>query len=81
LVSLEIIIKIGGLAENQVAEAVKAVLSEPVLESKEVKQKIRLINSMLKSMISARVFCFATTCCFGFDLSSLQCKLVDRKSW
>jgi phosphate transport system protein len=28
-----IIIKIGGLAENQVAEA-KAVLSEPVLESK-----------------------------------------------
>jgi phosphate transport system protein len=48
--------KIGGLAENQVAEAVKAVLSEPVLESKEVKQKIRLINSMLKSMISARVF-------------------------
>jgi phosphate transport system protein len=40
--------KIGGLAENQVAEAVKAVLSEPVLESKEVKQKIRLINSMLK---------------------------------
>jgi phosphate transport system protein len=29
-----IIIKKGGLAENQVAEAVKAVLSEPVLESK-----------------------------------------------
>jgi phosphate transport system protein len=29
-----IIIKIGGLAENQVAEAVKAVLSEPVLKAR-----------------------------------------------
>jgi hypothetical protein len=33
--SLGIIIKIGGLAENQVAdEAVKAVLSEPVLKAR-----------------------------------------------
>jgi phosphate transport system protein len=33
-----IIIKIGNLAEGQVAEAVKAVLSEPVSEGKEVKK-------------------------------------------
>jgi phosphate transport system protein len=33
-----IIIKIGKLAENQVTEAVKAVLSEPISEGKEVKK-------------------------------------------
>ena len=33
-----IIIKIGDLAENQVAEAVKVLLSEPVTEGKEVKK-------------------------------------------
>jgi phosphate transport system protein len=41
-----IIIKIGGLAENQVAEAVKAVLSEPVLESKEVKKTENKIDKL-----------------------------------
>jgi hypothetical protein len=73
-----IIIKIGGLAENQVAEAVKAVLSEPVLESKEVKKtEIRLINSMLKSMIY-RVFLLCNNLLLQiYDLSS-QCKLVGR---
>jgi phosphate transport system protein len=57
LVSLEYNYKKIG-SENQVAEAVKAVLSEPVLrkQGSKRKQKIRLINSMLKSMISARVF-------------------------
>jgi phosphate transport system protein len=45
LVSLGIIIKIGGLAENQVAEAVKAVLSEPVL-SKEVKKTENKIDKL-----------------------------------
>jgi phosphate transport system protein len=44
LVSLEYNYKIGGLAENQVAEAVKAVLSEPVLESKEVKKNNKIDN-------------------------------------
>lgn len=41
-----IIIKIGGLAESQVAEAVKAVLSEPVLESKEVKKTENKIDKL-----------------------------------
>jgi len=41
-----IIIKIGSLAESQVAEAVKAVLSEPVLESKEVKKTENKIDKL-----------------------------------
>lgn len=41
-----IIIKIGGLAESQVAEAVKAVLSEPVAESKEVKKTENKIDKL-----------------------------------
>jgi len=41
-----IIIKIGGLAESQVAEAVKSVLSEPVLESKEVKKTENKIDKL-----------------------------------
>ena len=41
-----IIIKIGGLAESQVAEAVKAVLSEPVSESKEVKKTENKIDKL-----------------------------------
>lgn len=41
-----IIIKIGGLAESQVAEAVKSVLSEPVLEGKEVKKTENRIDKL-----------------------------------
>lgn len=41
-----IIIKIGNLAENQVGEAVKAVLSEPVAESKEVKKTENKIDKL-----------------------------------
>jgi phosphate transport system protein len=60
-----IIIKIGGLAENQVAEAVKAVLSEPVLESKEVKKTENKIDKLDVKIddICQSVFA-ATTCCF-----------------
>jgi phosphate transport system protein len=77
LVVLRIIIKIGGLAENQVAEAVKAVLFRACFGKQGSKKtEIRLINSMLKLMISARVFLLQQP---GFyDLSSLQCKLVGR---
>jgi phosphate transport system protein len=41
-----IIIKIGNLAEGQVAEAVKAVLSEPVSEGKEVKKTENKIDKL-----------------------------------
>lgn len=41
-----IIIKIGGLAESQVAEAVKSVLSEPVSEGKEVKKTENKIDKL-----------------------------------
>lgn len=41
-----IILKIGSLAESQVAEAVKAVLSEPVAESKEVKKTEHKIDKL-----------------------------------
>jgi phosphate transport system protein len=41
-----IIIKIGNLAESQVAEAVKAVLSEPVSEGKEVKKTESKIDKL-----------------------------------
>lgn len=41
-----IIIKIGGLAESQVAEAVKSVLSEPVSEGKEVKRTENKIDKL-----------------------------------
>ena len=41
-----IIIKIGNLAESQVAEAVKAVLSEPVSEGKEVKKTENKIDKL-----------------------------------
>ncbi|EIA09297.1 phosphate signaling complex protein PhoU [Flavobacterium frigoris] len=41
-----IIIKIGNLAESQVAEAVKSVLSEPVSEGKEVKKTENKIDKL-----------------------------------
>ncbi|MFQ3173104.1 MAG: phosphate transport system protein [Flavobacterium sp.] len=41
-----IIIKIGSLAESQVAEAVKSVLSEPVSEGKEVKKTENKIDKL-----------------------------------
>ncbi|WP_413999993.1 phosphate signaling complex protein PhoU [Flavobacterium sp. W1B] len=41
-----IIIKIGNLAEGQVAEAVKALLSEPVAEGKEVKKTENKIDKL-----------------------------------
>jgi phosphate transport system protein len=41
-----IIIKIGDLAENQVAEAVKVLLSEPVTEGKEVKKTENKIDKL-----------------------------------
>jgi phosphate transport system protein len=41
-----IIIKIGSLAESQVAEAVKSVLSEPVAEGKEVKKTENKIDKL-----------------------------------
>src|SRR3970040_373643 len=41
-----IIIKIGDLAESQVAEAVKSVLSEPVSEGKEVKKTENKIDKL-----------------------------------
>lgn len=41
-----IIIKIGNLAESQVAEAVKSVLSEPVMEGKEVKKTENKIDKL-----------------------------------
>lgn len=41
-----IIIKIGNLAEGQVAEAVKSVLSEPVSEGKEVKKTENKIDKL-----------------------------------
>jgi hypothetical protein len=63
-----IIIKIGGLAENQ--EAVKAVLSEPVLESKRKKTENK-IDKLDVKIDDTRVFCFATTCCFGFTIYHL----------
>jgi phosphate transport system protein len=79
-----IIIKIGGLAENQVAEAVKAVLSEPVLESKEVKKtenKIDKLDVKIDDICQSVLLC-NNLLLLIYDLSSLQCKLVgDRKSW
>jgi phosphate transport system protein len=80
LVSLSIIIKIGGLAENQVAEAVKAVLSEPVLESKEVKKTENKIDKLDVKIddICQRVFALQQPVASIYDLSSLQCKLVGR---
>ncbi|MDI5948742.1 phosphate signaling complex protein PhoU [Flavobacterium sp. LB2P84] len=41
-----IILKIGNLAESQVAEAVKALLSEPVMEGKEVKKTENRIDKL-----------------------------------
>jgi phosphate transport system protein len=75
-----IIIKIGGLAENQVAEAVKAVLSEPVLESKEVKKTENKIDKLDVKIddICQSVFALQQPVASIYDLSSLQCKLVGR---
>jgi hypothetical protein len=59
------------------------VLSEPVLESKEVKKTENKIDKLdVKIDDICQSVLLATTCCFDYDLSSLQCKLVgDRKSW
>jgi uncharacterized protein YpuA (DUF1002 family) len=74
--------KIGGLAENQVAEAVKAVLSEPVLESKEKKTENKIDKLDVKIDDICQSVFFNNLLLPIYDLSSLQCKLVgDRKSW
>jgi phosphate transport system protein len=67
-----IIIKIGGLAENQVAEAVKAVLSEPVLESKEVKKTENKIDKLDVKIddICQSVFALQQPVALIYDLSS-----------
>jgi phosphate transport system protein len=79
LVSLEYNYKIGGLAENQVAEAVKAVLSEPVLESKEVKKTENKIDKLdVKIDDICQSFALQQPVASIYDLSSLQCKLVGR---
>jgi phosphate transport system protein len=64
-----IIIKIGGLAENQVAEAVKAVLS--CFGKQEVKKTENKIDK-LDVKIDDMPECFCATCCFRFTIYHLN---------
>jgi phosphate transport system protein len=71
-----IIIKIGNLAENQVGEAVKAVLSEPVAESKEVKKtenKIDKLDIKIDDICQSVLLCNSLSRLIC-DLSFRQCK-------
>ena len=75
-----IIEKIGVLAENQVGESVKALLSEPVSEGKEVKKVENKIDKLDVKIdeICQSIFALQQPVASDYVLLCRQCKLVMR---